>query len=34
MELLRVVVLDSRPIEGDIVNELTENQTLLLEKYT
>jgi hypothetical protein len=30
MELLRVVVLDSGPVEGDTVNELTENQTLLL----
>jgi hypothetical protein len=34
MELLRVVVLDSRPVEGNTVNELTENQTLLLKKYT
>jgi hypothetical protein len=33
MELLRVVVLDSGPVEGDTVNELTENQTLL-QKYT
>jgi hypothetical protein len=31
MELLRVVVLDSRPVEGNAVNELTENQTLLLK---
>jgi hypothetical protein len=31
MELLRVVVLDSGPVEGDTVNELTENQTLLLK---
>jgi hypothetical protein len=30
MEVLRVVVLDSRPVGGDTVNELTENQTLLL----
>jgi hypothetical protein len=34
MELLRVVVLGSRPVEGDTVNELIENQTLLLKKYT
>jgi hypothetical protein len=33
-ELSRVVVLDSRPIEGDIVNELIDNQTLLLKEYT
>jgi hypothetical protein len=31
MELLRVVVLDSRSVEGNAVNELTENQTLLLK---
>jgi hypothetical protein len=31
MELLRVVVLDSGPVKGDTVNELTENQTLLLK---
>jgi hypothetical protein len=30
----RVVVLISRPVEGDTVNELIENQTLLLEGYT
>jgi hypothetical protein len=30
----RVVVLDSRPVEGDTVNELIENQALLLEGYT
>jgi hypothetical protein len=34
MELLRVVVLDSRPVEGDTVNELIRNQTLLLKRYT
>jgi hypothetical protein len=34
MELLRVIVLDSRPFEGNAVNELTKNQTLLLKKYT
>jgi hypothetical protein len=34
MELLRVVVLDSRPVEGDTVNELIKNQTLLLKEYT
>jgi hypothetical protein len=31
MELLRVVVLDSRSVEGDTVNELTGNQTLLFK---
>jgi hypothetical protein len=31
MELLRVVVLGDRPVVRDIVNELTENQTLLLK---
>jgi hypothetical protein len=31
MEMLRVVVLESRPVEGNTVNELTENQTLLLK---
>jgi hypothetical protein len=30
----RVVVLDSRPVEGDTVNELIESQTLLLRRYT
>jgi hypothetical protein len=30
----RVVVLSSRPVEGDTVNELIENQTLLLKGYT
>jgi hypothetical protein len=34
MELSRGVVLGSRPIEGDTVNELIENQTLLLKEYT
>jgi hypothetical protein len=34
MELLRVVVLGSRPVEGDTVNELIENQTLLLKEYS
>jgi hypothetical protein len=29
----RVVVLGSRPVEGDTVNELIENQTLLLKGY-
>jgi hypothetical protein len=33
-ELPRVVVLDSRPVEGDTVNELIDNQTLLLKEYT
>jgi hypothetical protein len=31
---LRVVVLASRPVEGDTVNELIDNQTLLLKEYT
>jgi hypothetical protein len=30
----RVVVLGGGPVEGDTVNELIENQTLLLEGYT
>jgi hypothetical protein len=30
----RVVVLGNIPIEGDRVNELIENQTLLLREYT
>jgi hypothetical protein len=30
----RVVVLDSRLMEGDTVNELIKNQTLLLKGYT
>jgi hypothetical protein len=30
----RVVVLGGRPVEGDTVNELIENQTLLLREYT
>jgi hypothetical protein len=30
----RVVVLGSRPAEGDTVNELIGNQTLLLKEYT
>jgi hypothetical protein len=30
----RVVVLSSRPVEGDTVNEFIENQTLLLKGYT
>jgi hypothetical protein len=35
MEILRVVVLDSRTVAGDTVNELIVNQTLLLRKrYT
>jgi hypothetical protein len=33
-ELSRVVVLGSRPIEGDTINELIDNQTLLLKSYT
>jgi hypothetical protein len=31
MELLRVVVLNSGHVEGDTLNELIENQTLLLK---
>jgi hypothetical protein len=30
----RVVVFSSRPVEGNTVNELIENQTLLLREYT
>jgi hypothetical protein len=32
MELSRVVVLASRPIEGDTVSQLIGNQTLLLRE--
>jgi hypothetical protein len=31
---VRVVVLSGRLIERDTINELIDNQTLLLEKYT
>jgi hypothetical protein len=31
---VRVVVLASRPVEGDTVNDLIDNQTLLLKEYT
>jgi hypothetical protein len=31
---VRVVVLTSRPVEGDTINELIDNQTLLLKEYT
>jgi hypothetical protein len=34
VELSRVVVLGSRPVEGRIVNELINDQTLLLKEYT
>jgi hypothetical protein len=34
VELSRVVVLGSRPVEGDIVNELIKSQALLLKEYT
>jgi hypothetical protein len=34
LELSRVVVLDSRPIEGDTVSQLINNQTLLLQEHT
>jgi hypothetical protein len=30
----RVVVLGSRPVEGDTVNELIKCRTLLLKEYT
>jgi hypothetical protein len=30
----RVVVLSSRPVEGDTINELIDNQALLLKEYT
>jgi hypothetical protein len=32
MELSRVVVLANRPIEGNIVSQLIDNQTLLLRE--
>jgi hypothetical protein len=32
MELSRVVVLTSRPVEGNTVSQLINNQTLLLEE--
>jgi hypothetical protein len=31
---VRVIVLGSRPVEGDTVNELIDNQTLLLKENT
>jgi hypothetical protein len=31
---VRVVVLDGRLVERDTINELIDNQTLLLKKYT
>jgi hypothetical protein len=34
VELSRVVVLGSRPVEGDIVNELIKSRALLLKEYT
>jgi hypothetical protein len=34
VELSRVVVLGSRPVEGDTINELNKSQTLLLREYT
>jgi hypothetical protein len=34
LELSRVVVLGSRLVEGDIVNELIKSRTLLLKEYT
>jgi hypothetical protein len=32
VELSRVVVLTSRPVEGDTVSQLIDNQTLLLRE--
>jgi hypothetical protein len=32
MELSRVVVLANRPVEGNIVSQLIDNQTLLLRE--
>jgi hypothetical protein len=34
VELSRVVVLGSSPVEGNTVNELIKSRTLLLKKYT
>jgi hypothetical protein len=34
LELSRVVVLGSRPVEEDTVNELIKSQTLLPKQYT
>jgi hypothetical protein len=34
VELSRVVVLASRPDEGNTVSQLIENQTFLLKEYT
>jgi hypothetical protein len=34
VELSRVVVLGSRPVEGNTINEFIDNQTLLLNEYT
>jgi hypothetical protein len=34
VELLQVVVLGSRPVDGDTVNKLIKSRTLLLKKYT
>jgi hypothetical protein len=34
VELSRVVVFGSRPVEGDTINELISSQTLLLKEYT
>jgi hypothetical protein len=31
MEMSRVVILDSRPVVRDAINELTKNQTLLVK---
>jgi hypothetical protein len=34
LELSQVVVLGSRPVEGDTENELIKSRTLLLKEYT
>jgi hypothetical protein len=34
MEMLQVIVLGSRLVAGDTVNELTEKSNFIIEKYT
>jgi hypothetical protein len=34
MKLSRVVVLDSRPVEGDSVNKMKQESNFTTEKYT
>jgi hypothetical protein len=34
VELSRVVVLSSRPVEGDTVNKLKQESNFITEKYT